>query len=278
MAAPEEIRHDAIVSLVCVNERFWLCNAGTGERTQLEEGNWTLEFNEAGLGMLHQSLAGTDGIDYWCNDLLSLSAHEVRTGDGVSRILIQPREGASFWRSTIMSESRLVRLSVPLSAPVLCLEMTVRSFRVPRASCMHFIELPRICTYLFGAYPPGFIRKRLQRWHDKCVHLGIGAGHVRRSFEGSAVAVQGRSIEGEAPVESEQCSSISVLALPLWLLALDSSPQEVTMPHKGTPASPAQMLCRGLFSTLLVDASWKCVLPLRAAVLEFRGQQTSLQP
>eukprot|EP00971_Amphidinium_carterae_P113475 2248126-Amphidinium_carterae.1 len=279
MTAPREIAHVGIVSLVSANRSFWLCNAGTGERLQLASGHWTLAFSESGLGMLAHILAGNESCDYWCNELLNLSVHEVTTSEGTTRTLIQPRNGPSFWQSDIMGECTLVRLSLPVSGPVQHVHLTMRSFRVPRVGCVHFVELPRICTFLFGQYPDGFIRKRLERWQSKCERLGLDRAHIRRSFEGYTTSVrQGLAWHGEIPLENEQSSSISVLALPMFLLALDTSPHDVAMSERGTPASPAQILCLSFLQSVLGDVSWSCVLPARVGVLEFNGLRTSVGP
>eukprot|EP00971_Amphidinium_carterae_P352247 6492505-Amphidinium_carterae.3 len=279
MTTPIELSHVNIVSLVSVNGTFWLCNAETGERLQLPSGHWTLSFSQSGLGMLEQSLPGNEASDYWVNDLLNLSAHVVATREGASRTLLQPRVGQSFWQDDIRSESTLQRLSLPVSGPVQVVHLTLRCFRLPRSGCVHFAELPRICTFLFGTYPDGFIRKRLHRWRIKCESLGLESEHIRRSSEGYAACVrQGLVWLGEVPLEGEQSSSISLSALPMWLLALDSSAQDVAIAERGTARSPAQLLCHALLQTVLGDATWSCVLPARVGVLEFKGLHTNIQP
>eukprot|EP00971_Amphidinium_carterae_P251323 4989042-Amphidinium_carterae.1 len=176
-----------------------------------------------------------------------------------------------------MTESKLNRLTLPVPGAVQKLELAVRSFRVPRSACVHFVELPRVCTFLFGVYPVGFIRKRLHRWQGRCESLGIGAEHIRRSSEGHATSSrQGRDWLGEVPLESEQSSSVSLLALPVWLLSLDTSPQDVSLAHKGTPLSPARVLCVALLGTVLDQVSWHVALPLQAGVLKFVGLQTNV--
>eukprot|EP00971_Amphidinium_carterae_P095417 1888051-Amphidinium_carterae.1 len=167
----KELGHSQYVRLVqSGRHHFGLVHDGTGERIQLELGEWLIGYNLDDMAVLSHTRPGTntESIVY-ANDLLSMSLHE--TLEEPKCLQVRTRDGRRLPHAELQQEAVVPNELVVQPTPAVSLHLLVFKHRLPVQRCLFFFGLSRLADYLFGelSQQAGFVAKRIPQLEGACV-------------------------------------------------------------------------------------------------------------
>eukprot|EP00971_Amphidinium_carterae_P244916 4862985-Amphidinium_carterae.1 len=224
--------HVGHVTLTSYGQATYIAHALTGERRLLEQGKWSLSFDEAGDGVLqHVSPHGTrqqlDVADILQKDLFE------GPRDGQMEKLVQVAGEGSCWLD--VAASRVSGKQLTLREGGDDLQLLVYRHEIPKRQCLVWLPVSRIVHRLFSPVGKGFIAKRIDRWASRLRETFRIDGAFRTSWH--ADTQRGRNTSAshfDKALRAEEEPSVSLLALPILLCSWATSAHGSALIGQGT--------------------------------------------